>query len=137
MILTTKLHMEKSRVWPDRPLAMIKLDIKKAFDQLYRSKVAPSLEAAGVALEVALRLVRQMTSAKMMPVVGGRCCQEVPLGTWNSARQTGVNEWTFVLVLCFCLGLLMQRMYDQRFCVDIGGNPLAAWGYADDLFLGA
>ena len=48
---------------------MIKLDVKKAFDQLYRSKVAPALEAAGVAPEVALGLMRQMTGAKVMPVV--------------------------------------------------------------------
>ena len=28
-VLTAKLLMEKSRMWPDRPLAMIKVDIKK------------------------------------------------------------------------------------------------------------
>ena len=41
--------------------------------------MGPALGAAGVAPEVALGLMRQMTGAKVMPVVGGRCCQEVPL----------------------------------------------------------
>ena len=43
----------------------------------------------------------------------------------------------FVLVLCFCLGPLIQRWCDQIFCLDVGGNPLAAWRYADDCFLAA
>ena len=46
---------------------MIKLDTTKAFDQLYRSKMAPALEAARVAPEVALGLMRQTTGAKVTP----------------------------------------------------------------------
>ena len=71
-ILTAKLLTEKSRMWPERPLAMIKLDVKKASDQLYGSKVAPAPEAAGVAPEVALGLMRQMTGAKVMLMVLNR-----------------------------------------------------------------
>ena len=58
MILTSKLLMEKGRMWPDRLVAMIKLDIRKAFDQLYRSSLAPALE-----------VMRQKTGGKVMPVV--------------------------------------------------------------------
>ena len=60
-----------------------------------------------------------------MPVVGGRCCQEVPLerGIWQG-RPESVD--LFVIVLGFCLGPLIQRWYDQKISVDIGGNPLAA-----------
>ena len=30
----------------------------------------------------------------------------------------------FVLVLCFCVGPLIQRWYDQKFCVDTGGMKI-------------
>ena len=42
-----------------------------------------------------------------------------------------------VLVLCHCLGTLVQKWCDQGFCVDIDGKPLAASACADDLFLAA
>ena len=75
MIFTTDLLIEKSRIWPDRPLAMIKLDKRKAFDQLYRSKVALALAAAG--------------ARKRMLVVGGRCCQKVLPWNVGYARAGG------------------------------------------------
>ena len=79
---------------------MFKLDIKKAFNQLYSSKVAPALETVGVALG----LMRQMTGAKV---------RWVPMA----------GQSLFVLGLA-----LIQIWYDQKFCVDIGGKPLAARG---------
>ena len=42
MIPTRRCSLREAGGGPDRPLAMIKLDIKKAFDQLYRGKVAPA-----------------------------------------------------------------------------------------------
>ena len=131
MILTTELLMEKSRMWPDRPLAMIKLDMKKAFDQLYRSKVAPALDAAGVAPEVALGLMRQVAGPKVMPVEGGRCCQEVPM---ERGMRQGRSHW---ISSCSCFASAWAadpKWSDQKLCVDIGGKPLVAWGCADDLF---
>ena len=60
--LAAKLVIEKSRMWPDRPLAIIELDVQKAFDQLHRRTVAPAPVAAGFAPEIALggwRLIEQ------------------------------------------------------------------------------
>ena len=42
-----------------------------------------------------------------------------------------------VLVLCCCIGPLVQKLCEQGFCVDVDGKPLAAWAYADDLSLAA
>ena len=101
----------------------VKLDKKKAFDQLYLNKVAPPLEAVGVAPGVSLGLMRQMTGVKVMPVVKGRCLE-------RGIRQVRPESiYFFVLVLSFCLRPLIQRWYDQEFCV--GANPLAALGFAD------
>ena len=131
MILPAKLLMETSRMWPDRPLALIKLGIKKAFDQLYRSRVAAALEAASVAPEVALGLMHQMTGAKVMPLVGGRCCQEVPMERGiHQGRPESMDH--FVLVLCYCLETCSNMVR-----VDIGGMLLAAWAHSDDLFWAA
>ena len=58
MILTGKLLIEKRRMWLDRLLAMIKLDVRKAFDHLYRSKVSVALDGAGGAPETDLGLMR-------------------------------------------------------------------------------
>ena len=118
-------------MWPDRPLALIKLGIKEAFDQLYRSRVAAALEAGSVAPEVALGLMHQMTGAKVMLVVGGRCCQEVPVERGiHQGRPESMDH--FVLVLCYCLEACPNMVR-----VDIGGMLLAAWAYADDLFWAA
>ena len=105
---------------------MIKPNIRKTFGQLYRSNVAPALEAAGVAPQIALGLMRQMTGARILLVVGGRCCPEAP-----------ESMDLFVLELCYCIGPLVQKWCEQGFCVDVVGKPLTAWAYADDLFLAA
>ena len=104
--------------------------------ELYRSQGGHwHWRHAGVPPETALGLMRQMTGAKIMPVVGGRCCQR--RSSWNvGCARADRSLWTsLVLVLCHCLGPLVQKWCDQGFCVDVDGNPLAAWAYADDLFL--
>ena len=40
MVLTTKLLIEKSRMWPDGPLAIIKLELRKVISQLGGSSAA-------------------------------------------------------------------------------------------------
>ena len=109
MILTTKLLIEKSRMWPDRQLAIVKLDVKKTFDQLHRSTVAPALNAAGVPPEVVLGLIQQITGAKVVPVVGGRCCTEVPVER-RIREGSPESMHIFVLVLCHCIGPLVHKM---------------------------
>ena len=83
MFLTTEVLTEKSRMWPDRPLAMNKLDKKR---------LSTSCTAARWLL--LLGLMPQMTDAKVMPVVGGRCCQEVPM-------TRGVRQGQSLWISCF------------------------------------
>ena len=93
--------------------------------------MAAALEAASVAPEVALGLMHQMTGAKVMLVVVGRCCQEVPMERGiHQGRSESMDH--FVLVLCYCLETCSNMVR-----VDIGGMLLAAWAYADDLFWAA
>ena len=117
MVLAPKLLMEESRMWPDRPLAMIELDMRKAFDQLYRSNVAC------VAPEVTLGLMRPMAGGKS-DASGGRCCQEE-----RGRRQSRPESMDFFFfVLCYCTGLLVEKWCGQGFCVDGGGKPFGSLG---------
>ena len=69
-----------------------------------------------------------------MLVVGGRCCQDVLLE--RGIRQGRPESMDLiVLALSYCLGPLVQGWCGQGFCVDIDGKTLAAWAYADDLFM--
>ena len=74
MILTTILLMKKSCMWPDRPLAIIKLDMRQAFGHLTCSAVVPAR-------------IRQMAGGEVMPVVGGRGCQEVQVGSARAGQN--------------------------------------------------
>ena len=80
-------------------------------------------------LRKALGLMLQMTGAKVMLAVGGRCCQRCALGTLKFRQGRPESMDLFVLMLCFCLGQLIQRWCDQE--VLCGTSAANHWQHAD------
>ena len=121
MILTMQQLTEKSRMWPDRPLAMIELDMPKAFDQLYRGKVVLALAAAS---EAAPNDRRENNAGRGRGMLSGG-----PPRTWGTPGQTGICGPLCARARPLCRAAC--PWCDQNFCVDTGGKPLAAFAYAD------
>ena len=69
-----------------------------------------------------------------MPVARGRSCNEAPLERGNRQGRPESMD-LFVLVLCHRIVPFVQKWCEQGLRADIDSKPLAAWAYADVLFL--
>ena len=97
MVLTEKLIIEKSGVWPNRPLATMKLDMRKISDQTVPQQCCTCPSGRQRRPGGCRGNSASNGGGESMLVVGGHCCREVDM-----ERVVGKGDRSPWTCLCLC-----------------------------------
>ena len=133
MQVVTKL-IEMSQEWT-RPLTIMRLDMRKAFDRLKQSAILTTLEAHELDPKITFNIARELVGTHLVPQMYG-CAPDEPIplqqGTKQGAPESGL---LFIAALNHTLAALNDQWTQRREGCTLGNGRIHHLLFADDLLL--
>ena len=118
-----------------RPLTIVRIDIKKAFDRIHQSAILETLESSALPRKVVFNAARELVGSRMTPHLYG-CTTEEPIELQQGTKQGAPESGLFFIATLDQAMAQTTRAWDERSegC-ELGGKRINHLLFADDLLL--
>ena len=127
---------EEHQEWGAR-FVVIKLDIQKAFDSLYRSAILRAIAKTGTHPVATWALARELINTRLHPQMGG-ISTAAPVTTTKGVKQGSPDSgYLYILAVANALSPLMDSWEERGFGLRVGrnGEKTNNLAFADDTLL--